>query len=97
MPAPIFWLIIELLQIYSYVVLAAVVASWLVSFGVINGYNPAARSILRLLDALTEPVFRQARKILPQMGGLDISPVLVFIGILFLQQVVVWLADRYAF
>jgi YggT family protein len=77
--------------------LAAVVASWLVSFAVINGYNPAARSILRLLDALTEPVFRQVRKVLPPMGGLDVSPIIVFIGVWFLQQVVVWLADRYAF
>jgi len=96
MPAPIFSLLLLLLDLYWWIVLASVVASWLVSFGVINGYNPAARSVLRFLDALTEPVYRQVRKILPPMGGLDASPIIVFIGVWFLQQVVVWLADRYA-
>jgi YggT family protein len=53
--------------------------------------------VLRFLDALTEPVFRQVRKILPPMGGLDVSPIIVFIGVWFLQQLVLWLAERYAF
>jgi len=96
MPAPIFSLILLLLDLYWWVILAAVVASWLVTFGVINGYNPVARSVLRFLDALTEPVFRQVRRILPPIGGLDASPIIVFIGVWFLEQVIVWLATRYA-
>ena len=74
------------LQLYTYVIIAAVVVSWLVGFGVINTYNPAARSILRALHALTEPVFGPIRRILPPIGGLDLSPMIALLIIIFLQR-----------
>jgi YggT family protein len=52
---------------------------------------------VRLLDALTEPVFRQIRRVIPAFGGIDISPLIVLIAIWFLQQLVVWVAFRMAF
>jgi len=75
-----------ILNIYWWVVLASVIASWLVGFGVINAYNPLARSVLQALDALTEPVFRQIRKVVPSVGGLDFSPLIVLLIIFFLQN-----------
>lgn len=89
---PFIWLIEELLWLYTMVVIAAVVMSWLVSFGVINTYNNFARSLVQLLDALTEPLFRQVRRVLPPIGGLDLSPLIVLIGIMFLQKFVLWAA-----
>ena len=89
---PFLWLIEELLWLYTMVVIAAVVMSWLVSFGVINTYNNFARSLVQLLDALTEPLFRQVRRVLPPIGGLDLSPLIVLIGIMFLQKFVLWAA-----
>ncbi len=93
---PISQLILYLLQLYWWVVIAAVVASWLIAFNVINLHNNIVRSIVHFLDALTEPVFRQVRRIIPVFSGIDISPIFVLIGIWFLQRVVVWVAFRFA-
>lgn len=87
---PISWLILTLLEIYSWVIIAAVISSWLVNFGVINAYNPMARSILHVLAALTEPVFSPIRRILPPMGGLDLSPIIALLLVMFLTYVVVY-------
>jgi len=89
-PNPFVWLILTLLDIYKYIVLAAVVMSWLVAFGVINVYNPFARSVVKFLDAVTDPVFRQIRKVVPPIGGLDISPLIVYIAILFVEELIIY-------
>jgi YggT family protein len=62
--------------------------SWLVAFGVLNTYNQFARSLIRALDALTEPVFRQIRRIIPPLGGLDLSPLIVIIALQALKMLV---------
>lgn len=93
-PNPFVNLIVTLLDIYGWIVLAAVVMSWLVNFGVINIHNQFARSIVRFLDAMTEPLFRQVRRFVPSIGGLDISPLIVLIGVFFLQNLVQWGAVR---
>jgi YggT family protein len=82
-------LLITILDLYFYVILAAVIASWLVGFGIINSYNPIARSILRALHALTEPIFAPVRRIIPAVGGLDLSPLIVLLLLNFLRN---WLA-----
>ena len=87
---PFIWLILELIELYTYVVVAAVIVSWLIAFGVLNTYNSFARSIVTFLDAATEPVFRQVRKIIPPIGGLDISPLIVLIGLQFLSYLVAY-------
>ena len=56
--AALLWLFDTLVGLYIFVIIAAVVVSWLVAFGVLNTYNPFARSLIRALDALTEPLFR---------------------------------------
>ena len=92
---PIFFLLIELLEIYKWIVIAAVIVSWLIVFNVINTYNSFVRSLLHMLSALTEPVFRRIRKILPPMGGLDLSPIVVFVIIITLQYTIGWISTRY--
>jgi YggT family protein len=77
-----------LLQLYVYIILASVIVSWLVAFNVINPYNQFVRSILQALDAVTEPVLRPIRNMLPNMGGLDLSPLVLLLGIFFIQSVV---------
>ena len=94
---PVVSLILLLLDRYEWVVIAAVIASWLVVFNVVNVSNQIVRSILRALDALTDPVFRQVRRIIPPIGGLDLSPLIVLIAIWFLQQLIVWAALRGGF
>jgi len=92
MENPFIWLILTLLNIYEWIVIVAVIASWLVVFNVINARNEIVRAILRTLDALTEPVFRQVRRIIPPMGGLDLSPLIVLIALWFLERLIVWAA-----
>jgi YggT family protein len=94
---PIIALLLLLLDLYWWVVVIAVVVSWLVAFGVLNTYNHLARSVIRALDALTEPVFRQIRRVIPPIGGLDLSPLIVLIAIWFLQYVLVWAEARYLY
>jgi len=94
---PIVALILLLLDIYWWVVIIAVIASWLIMFGVINTYNPAVRAINNALRALTEPVFRPLRRILPPLGGVDLSPFVVIIAIWFIEYAIVWAEARFGF
>ena len=73
------WIFDTLIGLYIFVVFLAVIASWLVAFGVLNMRNDLARSLINILDALTEPVFRRVRRIVPPIRGLDLSPLIVFI------------------
>ncbi len=92
---PIAALLIEVLEIYKWIVIAAVIVSWLTAFNVINQYNQFVRTLLRILIALTEPVFRPIRKVIPAIGGLDLSPIIVFVIIWFLQYTISWASFRY--
>jgi len=76
---PIAFLILTILDIYMWIVIAAVIVSWLTAFNVINQYNQFVRSLLRMLISLTEPVFRPIRKVIPAVGGLDLSPLVVIV------------------
>ena len=92
---PIAALLIEILEIYKWIVVAAVIVSWLTAFNVINSHNNFVRTVLRILLAMTEPVFRPIRKILPAVGGLDLSPIVVFVIIWFQQYSITWASFRY--
>ena len=94
---PIAALLIEVLEIYKWIVIAAVIVSWLTAFNVINQHNNFVRSVLRILIALTDPVFRQVRRVIPPVGGLDFSPIVVFVVIWFLQYTINWASFRYGF
>ena len=89
-PNPFVWLLLTLIDIYTWVIIAAVVVSWLVAFGGINTYNQFARAIVRFLDAATDPVFRQVRRIIPPLGGLDISPLIVLIALQFIRYAIAY-------
>ena len=84
---PLIWLIDTVLGLYTFVIIAAVVASWLIAFGVLNTANHAVRQIMQVLYALTEPVFRQVRKVIPPIAGLDLSPIVVLLAVQFLNYV----------
>ena len=77
-----------LLTIYVYVVIAMAILSWLIAFNVVNTRNPVVHMIAELLYRLTEPVLRPIRNLLPNMGGIDISPIILFLIILFIQSVI---------
>lgn len=76
------------LDLYSWLVIAAAILSWLVAFNVINDRNDVVRAILHFLYQVTEPALRPIRSILPNLGGIDISPVILLLIIFFLQRVI---------
>jgi YggT family protein len=83
------FLVIDIaLQLYVYVIIAAVVVSWLVVFDVVNRRNHFVAMIADMLFRLTEPVFRPIRNRLPNLGGIDLSPVIVILIIIFLRYVI---------
>lgn len=73
------------LQLYTYLIIVMAIMSWLIAFHVINVYNDLVRAIWNTLNALTEPLLRPIRQMLPNLGGIDISPVILLIIIYFLQ------------
>jgi len=82
-------IILLILELYFWVVLATVIFSWLISFNVINTRNQFVEMVWRALTALTEPLLRPIRRFMPDLGGLDISPIILFIGIYALERVIV--------
>ncbi len=68
-----------LLRVLSYIIIAQAIISWLVAFNVINTTNDFVRSFLAALDRITEPLYRPIRRILPDFGGIDFSPIVVLL------------------
>lgn len=87
---PFIWLVVTVLDIYFWIIIATVILSWLVAFNVINGSNPYVRQVGYALRRLTEPVLAPVRRVLPDLGGIDISPIVVLIGLQFLQYLIVY-------
>ena len=77
-----------LITLYVYIIIAGAVMSWLIAFNVINPYNQFVRSIWQGLNALTEPVLRPIRRRLPDLGGIDLSPLVLILVLFFIQSVV---------
>ena len=77
-----------LIQLYVYVVIAGVILSWLMAFGVMNPYNPTVRGIWQAINAVTEPLLRPIRNALPNLGAIDISPIVLLLGCFFVQGLI---------
>lgn len=79
-------LIDKVIDIYIWIVIASAIMSWLVAFGVINVRNQFIRVVVDLLYRLTEPLLRPIRRFLPNLGGVDISPIILMLGLYFIQS-----------
>jgi YggT family protein len=81
--------ILIVLQIYVWLLIAAAILSWLIAFNVVNTHNQVVAVVGDFLYRITEPVLRPIRNFMPNLGGLDISPVIVILIIFFIQSVIV--------
>lgn len=79
-----------LLSIVWWIFLIMIIMSWLINFNVINTRNQFVDTVWRVINQITEPILRPIRRIVPQVGGLDLSPIIVFVIIFFLQN---WIAS----
>ncbi len=92
--APLIGFLVLVIDLYIWVVIASAILSWLVAFNVVNMNNRVVLMIADTLYRLTEPALRPIRNILPNLGGIDISPVILILLLLFVRDVVLlgWLA-----
>jgi YggT family protein len=83
------FIVIDLaLQIYIWFVIAAVIMSWLIAFNVVNTRNQFVAMVADFLFRITEPALRPIRRFMPNLGGIDISPIILFLIIIFIRYVI---------
>jgi YggT family protein len=90
---PLFWLISTVIELFIYALIISAVLSWLVAFNVVNTRNRFVYMVGDFLHRITEPALRPIRAVIPSLGGIDISPLILILLLIFLQQV---LARLYA-
>lgn len=93
---PFLWLIDTIITIYIWLLIASAVLSWLIAFNVVNVRNPIVANIGEFLYRVTDPLLRPIRNMLPNLGGIDISPVILILGLLFLERFIFWVYFRLA-
>lgn len=84
---PVIQIVLVVIDLYIWVVIIQAILSWLVAFNVINGYNRFVSTVGEVLYRLTEPVLAPIRRRLPNLGGVDLSPVVLILGLIFVQLV----------
>jgi YggT family protein len=95
--APLIEFIVYVIQLYIWVIIASAILSWLIAFNVVNTQNRFVYSVADMLYRVTEPALRPIRSILPNLGGIDISPVILILILMFIVNVVLlgWLMPAF--
>ena len=86
-------IVLIVLHAYSYIIIATAILSWLLAFDVVNFRNDLVRSVWNFLNAMTEPLLRPIRGVLPNLGGIDLSPIILLLLLLLLEDVI----ERYVY
>ena len=91
----VLWLIDQIIGLYVLVVFVSIVLSWLIAFDVINLRNRFAYALYDFCNRLTNPLLNPIRRVLPSLGGLDLSPMILVLFLLFLKQFIPEMAVRF--
>jgi len=83
-------IVLIVLNLYTWVVILGAILSWLIAFGVVNIRNDLVRSAWNIFLALTEPFLRPIRNFLPNTGGIDLSPIVLLLGVMLLERIIVY-------
>ena len=86
----IFWFVDTILTLAFWIVLIQVIMSWLINFDVINLRQPFVYQLWTGINRLLDPLYRPIRKFLPNLGGIDLAPMVLIIGILFVQRLIIY-------
>lgn len=78
-----------ILQLYTYVIIASAIFSWLYAFNIVNSNNQVIATIGQMLYNLTEPALRRIRRFMPNIGGIDLSPIALLLGVFLIQNIIV--------
>ena len=76
-------------EIYIWIIIAQVAISWLIAFDVINAGNAQAQNLIQLLKKATDPIYKPLRKYVPPIGGIDLTPIIVIIGLSLLRHLAI--------
>ena len=87
---PIVFILIQIINLYLYLVIASAILSWLIAFNVVNTRNQFVAAVAEFLYRITEPALAPIRRFMPNLGGLDISPIILILLILFIQRVIAY-------
>ncbi len=90
-------IILIVLDLYVWLLIAAAILSWLIAFNVVNTRNQFVSSIAEFLYRITEPLLRPIRNLLPDLGGLDISPIILILLIMLIQRIISYYIYPYVF
>lgn len=94
---PLLSFIAMLITLYIWVLIISAILSWLIAFGVVNRHNQLVFTIADTMQRLSEPALAPIRRALPDFGGIDISPIVLILGLIFLRDVVIrgWLMPAF--
>ncbi|ADZ68694.1 YggT family protein [Polymorphum gilvum] len=81
--------VLLVLNLYTYVIIASAIFSWLYAFNVVNPRNQVISMIGQMLYNLTEPLLRPIRRFMPSLGGLDLSPIVLLLGVFLVQNIII--------
>ena len=83
-------IVLIILDLYVWLLIASAILSWLIAFNVVNTRNQFVASVAEFLYRITEPLLRPIRNFMPSLGGLDISPIILILIIMFIQRVITY-------
>jgi YggT family protein len=83
-------IVLIVLNLYTWVVILGAILSWLIAFGVVNIRNDLVRNAWNVFLALTEPFLRPIRNFLPNTGGIDLSPIVLLLGVMLIERIIVY-------
>ncbi len=93
----VLYVLLQVLNLYMYILIASAIMSWLVAFNVVNLRNQVVATIASFLYTMTEPVLRPIRRFMPNTGGLDLSFLVLWFGIILLEQIIIRYIYPYVF
>lgn len=93
----VLYVLLQVLSLYMYILIASAIMSWLVAFNIVNLRNQVVATIAGFLYTMTEPLLRPIRRFMPNTGGLDLSFLVLWFGIILLQQIIIRYIYPYVF
>ena len=89
---PFLELFFNVLDLYKFILIVWIVLSWLISFNIVNRFQPFVSKLYNFLEQLTDPVLKYLRKYIPLIGSIDVTPIIVFIALNFLKNLIIYYA-----
>ena len=89
---PFLELFFNVLDLYKFILIVWIVLSWLISFNIVNRFQPFVSKLYNFLEQLTDPVLKYLRKYIPIIGSIDVTPIIVFIALNFLKNLIIYYA-----